>query len=525
MLSSLSWTPICRRDRRRDRPANQLRPGDFEPLTELPWESPGATLERVLDRIFREPNPTTRYPVLAEYLRTIPGERLADAFDRSIANEGTQTPDDLVEFLLEIWARRGPQACWDRTKQLFHVVGIEEGWLGYDDWGTQPRIKVRDLHAIQRSPFWLRRDSLLSFPWGVNDANVPEEEHVKIPKEFADLWLTTFKSWPGYDRPARSQSSQYSDGGAEFVRSFRMTDKETRAFLQQPLQTDAGAVEVAMRRALKSDPASGRELIQLRRDISWSKELNRQDAPGLPSTEFLDIWSQVDLAAAVKWADSLDIGKDHSYGMFRGFLMNRIDAATRARWLAQAAPDAAGEGPGDLINLLSAWAASDPEPAVDAALATGNLEIIQDVLASAVPSSPALNSTHFGIGFIKRFDLSRLPEKIRENHFLNWEEFLEAWGDIDIGETARYGFDFLLRTDYAPRENLIKYFSGIDGFTDDAMADRTFCSLRVWSVVRPEEMEAWIKTVENAEMRNALCGCSLIRGAGVRNPVIASDSN
>ena len=95
-----------------------------------------------------------------------------------------------------------------------------------------PPIKVRDLHAIQRSPFWLRRDSLLSFPWGVNDAKVPEGERVKILKEFADLWLTTFKSWPGYDRPDRSHSYQYSDGGAECVRSFRMTDKETRAFLQ-----------------------------------------------------------------------------------------------------------------------------------------------------------------------------------------------------------------------------------------------------------------------------------------------------
>ena len=57
---------------------NQLRPGDFEPLTELPWESPGATPERVLDRIFREPNPTIRYPVLAEYLRTSGSDGFTD---------------------------------------------------------------------------------------------------------------------------------------------------------------------------------------------------------------------------------------------------------------------------------------------------------------------------------------------------------------------------------------------------------------------------------------------------------------
>ena len=51
---------------------NHLQPTDFEPLTELPWLKPDAALEGVLDAIFREPNQTIRYAVLAEYLRLIP---------------------------------------------------------------------------------------------------------------------------------------------------------------------------------------------------------------------------------------------------------------------------------------------------------------------------------------------------------------------------------------------------------------------------------------------------------------------
>ena len=78
-------------------------------------------------------------------------------------------------------------------------------------------------------------------------------------------------------------------------------------------------------------------------------------------------------------------------------------------------------------------------------------------------------------------------------------------GDIDIGEAARYGLNFLLRTDYAPRENLIKLFSGDDDFSSDSdMIDRTFCALRVWAVVKPKEMKAWIATIKEADMRKAL---------------------
>jgi hypothetical protein len=75
----------------------------------------------------------------------------------------------------------------------------------------------------------------------------------------------------------------------------------------------------------------------------------------------------------------------------------------------------------------------------------------------------------------------------------------------DIGEAARYSLDFMLRYDYAPRENLIKLFSGDDKFSSDwDMIDRTFCALRVWAVVRPNEMKTWIATIKDAEMRKAL---------------------
>src|SRR5207253_2964198 len=127
----------------------------FEPLTSMPWKKPDAKLAEVLDTIFREPDPAIRYPILAEYLRSIPSKQLGPAFDICVGLEGEQAPDSIVAFLLAIWAQRDPAGCWERTQKLFHLVGIEDGWLGYDSWKERPRITVEDLKAIRASPYWI----------------------------------------------------------------------------------------------------------------------------------------------------------------------------------------------------------------------------------------------------------------------------------------------------------------------------------------------------------------------------------
>src|SRR5687768_11970620 len=53
----------------------------FRPLTGLPWQTAGTTLEQVMDRLYREPEPAVRYAVLEEYLRAIPLEDFPRAFD------------------------------------------------------------------------------------------------------------------------------------------------------------------------------------------------------------------------------------------------------------------------------------------------------------------------------------------------------------------------------------------------------------------------------------------------------------
>jgi hypothetical protein len=125
-----------------------MGPLDFEPLTSVPWTRADSGMEGDLDAIFREPNLSIRYSVLAEYLRTIPVAELSKAFDLCTRLEGTQTPDVLVAFFLEIWAKRDPRKCWERTRTLFGLV-IEHDWLSYDSWEKRPRIVVQDVSALR----------------------------------------------------------------------------------------------------------------------------------------------------------------------------------------------------------------------------------------------------------------------------------------------------------------------------------------------------------------------------------------
>ena len=160
-------------------------------------------------------------------------------------------------------------------------------------------------------------------------------------------------------------------------------------------------------------------------------------------------------------------------------------------------------------KLLEEWAGWNPKPALDAAVATNNASTINAV-ASRGACGPfddgPENSSRFGIGVVKNFAVASLPDEIRKDVFSEWGfGMMERWGDIDIGETARYGVDFLLRTDYAPRDRLMRFFSGHDEYPDEqGMIDRTFCALRVWAVVKPKEMKAWIGTIKEADMRKAL---------------------
>ena len=478
---------------------NNLKPSDFEPLTSLPWKEPNATFDGTLEAIYREPNLKIRYPVLAEYLWTIPADQLSRAFDKCIALECSQTPDELVGLFLEVWAARDPQACWKRTMGLFRVVGFDADWMYYKAEKDRGMPHIQDASALQKSPFWLDSWALSGFPLGVDDSTLPKKQRVAFMREFVDKWFDAFGSWPRTGGPSTD---------TEGIGGFQIPTAQLREWVTTAHSiNDQYAVEVARRRWLEAEPSAIPEIIQHAREMKWeTSDGGLEQSPAGPSIELLMLWVKIDQAGMIRWADPLDVRKDPVALKAKGLLMSRVDAATRKRWLAvPKSTDPNDDFPGALYGQWAAW---DPTAALDAAVATGNADIIEDAGIGAAlgpfPDEP-LNGSGYGLGVLKNFDLAGLPPKVRHDVTYGWEPVMEQWGCIDIGEAARYGLDVILRTQYARRDLLLRYFRGEKVLLgDDGMNDRTFCALRTWAVFHPKEMTAWIETLNDPEMQKSL---------------------
>ena len=485
-----------------------IRPWEFKPLTALPWSGDGDQVSTVVPRIFLEPDLWVRYPVLAEYFRKIPVRSLGEALDLALRLEGTQTPDDLVELLLYVWAQRDPETAWERTSRLFDLVGLEEGWLGYDGWKTRPRIVLQDRGAIEKSGYWLRRDTLSAFVEGVDDSNASDTVKVRFLKAFLERWFQHFASWPGRRGTRRYQGASQSQAFG-IVSMFDREPRHQRG--SQPgilSRGDLAVCEVGWRRWLERFPGDAEEILE---SIASARGPWRPggEPPGTPSAivspGFLLVWRRVDRPGLVSWAD-LDVADDHAEARWaaRCLLMAEVPEPQRADWIASVA------GHDDATRRIKELAAWHPELAMRAAASVGDELELQDLVDGAAygpfPDHP-WNASLSGIHYLESHGLEHVPEAVRSRLKEQWSEttFLEQWGSIHAGSAARFGVKTLVGTGYAPLAEVARFFRGEDDLADEGgLIDRTFCALRVWAATGPTEMRKWVAGQDNAQLREAL---------------------
>jgi hypothetical protein len=501
---------------------NSCTPDDIRPLTKLPWleaEAEARPLDAILHEIFHEPNGEIRYAVLDGYLSMIPAAQLAEAYDKCIILEGTQTPDQLVELLLRIWSRRDPHACWAKAKTLFDLVGIEDGFLSYDNYSEEITVQNRD--AIRASRYWLRHAAtILGFTTGLQQSSLSEEEQVRLMKECADLWFARFKTWPNARLYEYYNARQIYASG-ELAGILRAYDSTLEEIKQRTIQVDddedQAEAEIELRRWLVKEPHAAVQILDkiaerntelataAAADIACGRVPECRVPLPFPSTEWLLLWRTLEREGMLAWATQSHPITDNHILPVRALLLSSVDARMRSQWLKDAA-DADPDG-GVLEHLISEWAVWDPRAAMDAAIKTGNSEIIKKMPIAFVTRFEPLNACHAQLGFLRDFDVRTLRQLFSHEDWYDWgTEAMESWGKIDVGEAARYGVDFLMKVDYVPRSQLITLFNGqSQDLTDTGdIIDRTFCCLRVWAVVRPDEMKAWIPTIQDSAMRDAL---------------------
>lgn len=479
-----------------------LKPQDFRPLTELPWVKEGATQESVMDAIFREPDATIRYMVFQLYLDEIPVEEMEQVFDRAVALEDSETPDALVESMLRVWAARDPFRCWERVQKLFRVVGLEDGWLMFDDWDVErSSMLVQDRVAIQASPFRLRRWSLTGFVTGVERSELPSAERVGLMKQFVQLWFVHFDTYPDTYQPVPD-----ARGDHDFLRVFKVSAEDAEAFYEQnhELEHKRAAVEIALRRWLVAEPSRASYIMGL---LLPEQQYSVMDFTRV--NQFLRLWVEVDRPGVMKWADSKATSK-HMTMAARGMLMSEVEPEQRANWLTQAcAPEKDDDG---FTNFqLESWGLWDPKAALDYAIGEGSTQFINGIADASVhgPYGDPMRPGRFAFNVVRDLDLRKLPREAREVLMDDWGMgAMEVWGEHDAGATTRFGFAQLQGYGWCgnPKDKVIEFFGGRNNEYRDntSVIDRTFCAVRVWAATKPSEMKAWVATVEDEKLREAL---------------------
>lgn len=463
-----------------------IKPLDFQPLTCLPWkEKPGASLEEHLRCIFLEPDPDIRYPVLAAYLKQIPSEKLESAFDLCLQLESTQHPENLIAFFLPIWAERDPGAAWKRTEPLFKLQDTHA--LDFDRW-SNPKMTFRSLAAMRESSFWMDPRWLENFLTGLKLSEAPAAEKQALREAFMAKWKPIYDSPPS-DCP----TGMYEVEVAGLFEAFDLPVEKISAEIPQArTKKHVTALALLLRRWLASKPDKALLIVTL------AGKMNAADVA------LHLLWLQLAPESLIEWVEAQQNLEDPPPRV-TGMLLSRVDDKTRQRWL-QNAKTLHADG-SFLHDLICNWASWDPKPALRAALVTQEPDIIRDAADSVVYAGFGVrNALPHGLLAIQGHDVGNLPEPLRGMALSGYGiQIMEYWQRIDIGGSARYGLDFMLATNYAPRADLIKLFSGDDAFSSDSdMIDRTFCSLRMWAALRPEEMKAWIATQPDADMRKAL---------------------
>lgn len=469
---------------------------EFLPLTSLPWSEHGLAVPDVLEKIFKEPDPQVRYPVLAEYFRKhLSGTQLGAAFELCVKLEGTQRPIDLVGLLLPLWAAREPEQALAKTKELMECVVLEGHPLDLDRWDSRP-LRVVNLDAFRASSYWLNVSSLGGLGPTLADPGRPVELRKQLMRDCANLFIDRAGALPN------SPATDYSDQDLELIQVLELPAEnlKTRLLAAGETERKSASFRAGAARLMALQPAAAQEWLEL---LPVGSDLACH----------LLLWSKLDRAGMLQWTNTPHTLNHPTRRTAQGILMNSVDADVREQWLDEAS-QAAEKPSSSLVELLEAWSRVNPLQALEAAGKYGDPDILCGLANEAVyPGASSYNRSHPGLEAVRGYDLRRvlldMSEEAVQSVVWHWGYTeMEQWLEVDAGEAARYGFECLTRfpdSKVISRGDLIRLLKGDDDAASDSdMIDRTLCALRFWAMWKPDEMRKWITGLKDPEIQKAL---------------------
>jgi hypothetical protein len=501
------------------------RPSDFAPMTELPWTEEGTPLPKVIATIYRDPRPGVRYAVLAEYLRHIPLPGFNEAFTLCTEFEGTQDPGLVVHLILSIWAQRDPEAAWKKAMELLELSVVQGEPSGLERWDG-PKLVVANAKALRASKFYLNADCATGFldgieeRWkrGIKDNTPTRARRIEMLKAFYQRYVEICAAPPPRlaERNDPALYDPYQIRHPEMViEMFKCKTADLPGKLVAT-GTSIEAAEVAAGRWLAAQPAKATKII----DALYSKKAKILPlGPPMGAEEhewlrwvnatsfwFVPLWKRVDQPGMLKWIEAQTKGSDLLYAA-HGVMMSETDAETRKRWIKRV--DVHDTPPDHLPYLLVYhWAVWNPDDALKAINVSHDESAVTAVFESLYSEDATpWNLSPWRIKFAAELEWEKHPFMVRQ--ILGSVDMMEQWIHVDVGAAARLAFKAITAPEAQeqfPRAKLIEGFAGAETFSTDrdALDEQCFGALRFWAMWKPDEMRAWITTVQGEDMRTAL---------------------
>ncbi len=436
--------------------------------------------------IFAPENRDHRVALYQAHLEELPANRFATLYaELCRLEEWEQSP--WLRLFVSAWAKKDPEGAWKTVHGWFDMTMVGDHFV--DAWQQELRPpRRRDL--VRSGAVLPDGQLLMAFLDGLRLSTLPPKKREAMEAEFERALTEIF----GEDQQSANLYESKETVDLRAVRAVQaasmpgLLDLLDRAVAEKQVFT----VKCGLRRWLALMPEAGEHV------INWARTR-------MPETvgAALGAWAVSHPEEAYAW-----VLKNQADGLHEGAgraLVPHLNQAQREDLLQRIAGI---DGPEvnmhyNLADALSLWALREPEKAFAKALAMGGRETLSWCAFTTICQMGPLEESRNPV----LEAIASLPVSVDENRAYM---IMEDWGDTNSAQAARYGVAWLLKErefnkdSIYTKEYLIHVWSGKDGPGDADMDDRTFGCLRVWAIVAPDEMAAWIKTLPDPEIQAAL---------------------
>ncbi len=522
LLALLIWAVSRSGDPAPHREAASPPPSSLSALV-APKPLGAGTPVQQLRAVLHEPNAKLREYLFYGFVQTLSPEDFPYVYQAFLAANRHQRPSE-IGHLLGFWIQRDPKSALRTVRPLFDIVAPTR----YRDTWDGSLVAPRDLERFAKSRFWPDGRTFSGIGDHIMRSTLPDAEKLNLLDEIAALYDSSINPLDDLllgspELLLSSVKGPPSHVTADFLLANHLDDYQlaveigaARGSALTPLLDEAvkeghvAALIVGLRQMIADDASSGPDAIET--VVRFAAEGQRRVQEFYQEDSLFHMWlpdaveEQAEMAleeAVHKWTASdpnsawswiLENRADDLLGAAGRGMIAHLDPAERAE-LFDLALRQGEDAPHEISSLAAAWALQEPRLALESALELGG-EIAFSQAAEEAFADGTPEQTQAIAEVLE--SMSVLPDEG------NTAMILEGWGDSDVGRAARYGVRWLLATDEFPREHLLKTWSGQDVPVDSTVDDRTFGCLRCWAVCQPDEMQAWIETQTDPEVRRAL---------------------